>query len=54
MDTPVSSKDKSDRQDITEILLKVALNMITLTLDWLNNESVRAIYQLYKDEYCEL
>jgi hypothetical protein len=33
MDTPVSSKDKSDCQDITEILLKVALNMITLTLD---------------------
>ena len=30
--TPVSSNNKSDRQDITEILLKVTLNTITLTL----------------------
>ena len=30
--TPVSSTDKTDRHDITEILLKVALNTITLTL----------------------
>ena len=29
---PVSSTNKSDRHDITEILLKVALNTITLTL----------------------
>jgi hypothetical protein len=29
---PVSSNNKTDRQDITEILLKVALNTITLTL----------------------
>jgi hypothetical protein len=28
---PVSSANKTDRQDITEILLKVALNTITLT-----------------------
>ena len=30
--TPVSSNNKTDRQDITEILLKVALNTITLIL----------------------
>jgi len=29
--TPVSSTNKSDDHDITEILLKVALNTITLT-----------------------
>ena len=31
-DTPVSSTNKTDRRDISEILLKVVLNMITLTL----------------------
>ena len=31
--TPVSSTKKTDRHDITEILLKVALNTITLTPD---------------------
>ena len=30
--TPISSKNKTDRHDITEILLKVALNIIPLTL----------------------
>jgi hypothetical protein len=30
--TPVSSINKADRHDITEILLTVALNTITLTL----------------------
>jgi hypothetical protein len=30
--TPVSSTNKTDRHDITEILLKVALNTIILTL----------------------
>ena len=30
--TPVSSTNKTDRHDITEILLKVALNTITITL----------------------
>jgi len=30
--SPISSTNKSDRQDITEILVKVALNTITLTL----------------------
>jgi len=29
--TPVSSTNKTDRHDITEILLKVALNTIALT-----------------------
>jgi len=31
-DTPISSTNKTDRHDITEILLKVAVNTITLTL----------------------
>ena len=31
-DTPVPSTNKTDRHDITEILLKVALNTINLTL----------------------
>jgi len=31
-DTPVSSFNKTDPQDIPEILLRVALNTITLTL----------------------
>ena len=30
--TPVSSTNKTDRHDITEVLLKVALNTITLFL----------------------
>ena len=30
-DTPVSSTNKTDRADITEILLKMALNSIPLT-----------------------
>ena len=30
--TPVSSTNKTDRHDITEILLKVALNTIIITL----------------------
>jgi hypothetical protein len=32
-DTPVSSTNKTDRHDIAEILLKVALNTISLNLD---------------------
>jgi len=34
--SPVSSKNKTDRHDITEIFLKVALNTITLIIlyDW--------------------
>jgi hypothetical protein len=32
--TPVSSTNKTDHQDITEILLKVALSIITVTPLW--------------------
>jgi hypothetical protein len=32
LSTPVSSTNKTDHHDITEILLKVALNTTTLTL----------------------
>jgi len=32
--TPVSSANKTDRHDLTEILLKVALNTIALNIDW--------------------
>ena len=39
--TPVSSADKIDRYDITEILLKAALNTITLTQCW------NTIYQYF-------
>jgi hypothetical protein len=41
--TPVSSTNKTDHQDITEILLKVALNTISLTL-----ELVSSSYVLFK------
>ena len=37
LDTPISSINKTDRHDITEVLLKVALNAITLTLIFLDN-----------------
>ena len=33
MGTSVSSTNKTDRRDKAELLLKVALNIITLTLD---------------------
>jgi hypothetical protein len=36
--TPVSSTNETDNHDIAEILLKVALNTITLTLS--NNELI--------------
>ena len=32
LETLISSTNKADRHDVTEILLKVALNTITLTL----------------------
>ena len=35
--TPVSSTNKTDRHDIVEILLKVALNTMTLTLNLLED-----------------
>jgi hypothetical protein len=57
---PVSSTNKADRIDITEILLKVALNIITLTLDLQESCKRLHIYigggQLYwwrKPEYLE-
>ena len=34
--SPVSSTNKPDSHDLTEILLKVALNTITLTLNEIN------------------
>jgi hypothetical protein len=34
---PISSTNKTDRHDITEILLKVALNTITNTTSWTNS-----------------
>jgi hypothetical protein len=37
-DPPVTSTNKTDRHDITEILLKVALSTIKLQ-SWKNNES---------------
>jgi hypothetical protein len=33
-DTPVSSTNKTYHHDITEIVLKVALNTISLTIKW--------------------
>jgi hypothetical protein len=47
--TPVSSTNKTDRYNITEILLKVALNTITLTVQLrlnLNNKFVYIIPML--------
>ena len=43
--TPVSYSNKTDHHDTTEILLKVALNTITLTLD------TREVYQ-YTELVC--
>ena len=37
LSTPVSSTNKTDSNDITEILLKVALNTLTLTLNMNDN-----------------
>jgi hypothetical protein len=37
-DTPFSSTNKADRHDIAEILLKVTLNTITLTLPLTQNQ----------------
>jgi hypothetical protein len=44
--TLVSSTNKTDHHDITEILLKVVLNTITLTLN-----IIYSIYQLYSNKY---
>jgi hypothetical protein len=42
--TPVSSTNKTDRHDITEILLKVALNTIT-QIRWLDR-LVKIVYEI--------
>ena len=44
--TPVSSINKTDRHDITEILLKLALNTITLTLQ--NNANKIDSFSLFR------
>ena len=43
-DTLVSSINKSDRHDITEILLKVALNTITLIIDMSTQPFTQKLY----------
>jgi hypothetical protein len=35
--SPISSTNETDRHDMTEILLKVALSTITITLSWLDD-----------------
>jgi hypothetical protein len=40
--TPVSSTNKTDRHDMTEILLKVALNTITITFTIMSNKIILA------------
>jgi hypothetical protein len=47
--TSVSSTKKTDRHDITEILLKVALNTINLTLKILLETAIRSRSQLPYD-----
>ena len=44
--TPVSSTNKTDCHDITEILLKVDLNTITLSYPTLNNAMIIKTYVL--------
>ena len=39
--TPVSSTNKTDHRDITEILLKVALNTIALTLYYYTKTKIK-------------
>ena len=39
--TPVSFTNKTDRQDIIEILLKVALNLYTLTQKIVRNQKIQ-------------
>ena len=54
--TPVSSTNKTDCHDIPEILLEVALNTITLTLDWLLslNSIMIMILSIYISKYFEI
>ena len=46
--TPVSSTNKTDRHNIAEILLKVVLNTITLTLNCLGNINLCFQYENLK------
>jgi hypothetical protein len=48
--SPVSSINKTDRQDITEILLKVALNTITLTAPLTVKSDTRQLRHTYVDQ----
>ena len=41
LSTPISSTSKTDRHDITEMLLKVALNTINLTPPYENDTFVK-------------
>jgi hypothetical protein len=50
--TPVSSTNKTDRHDITEILLKVALN--TINPNPLDNESTQLAFNISQRETKEL
>jgi hypothetical protein len=49
--TPVSSTNKTDRQYITEILLKVGLNTITLTNNPIMNLPRKKILNSFKKNY---
>ena len=58
MGTPVSSNNKTDRHNITEILLKVVLNVITITIklsiviemsEWLLFNAKWEIVHLYQE-----
>jgi hypothetical protein len=57
--TPVSSTNKNDRHDITEILLKVVLSIINLTLTH-KSASIKAVfwsvtvYNKYLSSQCNL
>ena len=44
---PISSTNKADRHDIAEILLKVALNIITLTLTLFTHQARRVSSRVY-------
>ena len=44
---PISSTNKTDRHDIAEILLKVALNIITLTLTLFTHQARRVSSRVY-------
>jgi hypothetical protein len=44
-DTPVSATNKTDLHDITEILLKVAFNIITLILTIFSKTLTQRVYK---------